>query len=46
MSAEWDKLLAHEKYQLQIDTATIMVENGVFTPNPDLTYSRKRGHGQ
>lgn len=39
MSGQWDTLLVHEKHQLQIDTATIMVEDGVFTPNPDLTHS-------
>jgi len=36
---DWDTLLNHEKYQLQLGGAQFTVEDGVFTPDPSISYS-------
>ncbi len=35
----WKSLLTHEKHQLSFGGISITVEDGVFTPNPTITYS-------
>jgi methylase of polypeptide subunit release factors len=35
----WKSLLTHERHQLSFDGINIIVEDGVFTPNPNITYS-------
>jgi release factor glutamine methyltransferase len=35
----WKSLLTHERHQLSFDGISIIVEDGVFTPNPSITYS-------
>jgi methylase of polypeptide subunit release factors len=35
----WDGLFSHKKQELHFEDAVIVVEDGVFTPDPRLTYS-------
>ena len=35
----WGHLLSHKRQELQFEEASIVVEDGVFTPDPQLTYS-------
>lgn len=39
MNSIWNNLLVHENHELRIGDVTIILEDGVFTPNPNLTYS-------
>lgn len=39
VSNSWANLLNHERHELKFGDITIMVEDGVFTPNPEITYS-------
>lgn len=36
---EWTNLLNHDRHELKFGDTAIIVENGVFTPNPEITYS-------
>jgi len=36
---DWSRLLNHEKHELEFGEVVIDVEDKVFTPNPQLTYS-------
>lgn len=36
---EWASLLSHDRHELKFGDTVIIVENGVFTPNPEITYS-------
>ena len=36
---DFDKLLNHEDYVLEIRNVRVMARNGVFAPEPELTYS-------
>lgn len=38
-SDEWGTLLKHKAHHLQFNGADILVEDGVFTPNPEITRS-------
>jgi release factor glutamine methyltransferase len=35
----WERLLHHETYEVQIDNLLIAVHDGVFTPDPKITYT-------
>lgn len=39
ITGTWDTLLNHPQHQLTIDGASITVEDGVFTPDPTISYS-------
>lgn len=36
---KWVNLLSHDQHELRFGDIVIVVENGVFTPNPEITYS-------
>ena len=36
-SNEWNELINHERHRLNFDDVSIIVEDGVFTPNPAIT---------
>lgn len=36
---EWDILMNHKPYSLDFDGLTILIEDGVFTPDPSISYS-------
>lgn len=38
-SSPWDKLISHKKQELRFGDANIVVEDGVFACDPEITYS-------
>ena len=39
MNNSWTSLLNHDRHELKFGDTVIIVENGVFTPDPEITYS-------
>jgi release factor glutamine methyltransferase len=39
---EWDQLFEHPDYEVEINGLKLLVRNGVFTPDPTITYSSKQ----
>ena len=39
---DWDLLFEHPDYEVEINGLKLMVRDGVFTPDPSITYSAKQ----
>ena len=37
--SEWKDLINHQDHTIELNGLQILVQNGVFTPNPEITYS-------